>query len=65
MRFDPALHGRGLVSGVVVNNEMEIEAGRGLLVHQFLRRLELTAVPDPPTVLSRNRGISEEPQHFA
>lgn len=35
MRFDPALYGWGLVSGVVVNAEMEIETGGGLLVDQF------------------------------
>jgi len=32
MRFDPTLHRRGLVSGVVVDNEMEIETGGSLLI---------------------------------
>ena len=41
MRFDPALHGRGFVSSVVVNDEMEIKAGGGLLVDQFEKVQEL------------------------
>jgi len=34
MYLEPALHGRGLVSGIVINDEMEIETGGGLLVDQ-------------------------------
>ena len=41
MQFDPALHGWRLVSSVVVNDEMEIETGRGLLVDQFEKAQEL------------------------
>src|SRR6185312_8833481 len=41
MRFDPSLHSRGLVSGVVVDNEMEIETGRSLLIDQFEKAQEL------------------------
>ena len=41
MRFNPALHGGRLVSGVVVNDEMEIEVGRGPLVDQFEKAQEL------------------------
>jgi hypothetical protein len=29
MYLEPALHGRGLVSGIVINDEMEIETGGG------------------------------------
>ena len=39
MLFDPALHGRSFVSGVVVNDEMEIKTGGGLLVNQFEKAL--------------------------
>jgi hypothetical protein len=55
-RFDPALHGWGLVSGIVVNDEMEIETGGGLLVDQFKKAQELAvtmarhASPDNPAV---------------
>ena len=41
MRFDPVLHGRGFVSGVVINDEMEIETGGGLLVDQLEKAQEL------------------------
>jgi hypothetical protein len=41
MRLDPALYGRSLVSGIVVNDEMEIETGGGLLVDQFEKAQEL------------------------
>ena len=32
MRFEPAFHGGSFMSGIVVNDEMEIETGGGLLV---------------------------------
>ena len=34
MRLEPALYGRGLVSGIVVDHQMEIEIGRGLMIDQ-------------------------------
>src|SRR2546423_1478825 len=40
MRF-PALHGRGLVGGIVIDDEMEIETSWGLLVEQFEKPQEL------------------------
>jgi hypothetical protein len=42
MTLEPALHGRGFVSSVVVNDEMKVKAGRGLLVDQFKKAQELT-----------------------
>jgi hypothetical protein len=35
MGLEPALHGGGLVSGVIVDDEMKVETGGGLLVDQF------------------------------
>lgn len=44
MRFDPALCGRGLESGIIVDNEMEIEAGRGRLIDQS-EKVQEVAMP--------------------
>ena len=41
MGFEPALYGRRLMGGVVVNDEMEIETGGGLLVDQSEKAQEL------------------------
>src|SRR5262245_62193631 len=41
MRFDPALYTGGLVSGIVVNDEMKIETSLGLLVDQFEKTQKL------------------------
>jgi hypothetical protein len=32
MFLEPTLHGRGLIGGMVVDNQMQIETGRGLLI---------------------------------
>src|SRR5882757_7556759 len=42
MPFDPALYGRGLVGGIVVNDQMEIETGRGLMIDQPEKAQELS-----------------------
>lgn len=42
MTLEPALHDRGFVSRVVVNDEMKVKAGRGLLIDQFKKAQELT-----------------------
>jgi hypothetical protein len=41
MCLEPALHGRGLVSGIVVNDEIEIETGGGMLIDQPEKAQEL------------------------
>ena len=41
MRLEPALYRRGLMGGIVVDDEMEIETGGGLLVDQFEKAQEL------------------------
>jgi hypothetical protein len=41
MRCDPALHGCGLVSGIVINDKMEIETRWGLLFDQPEKMQEL------------------------
>ena len=44
MRLEPALHGRGLVGGIVIDDQMKVEIGRGLLIDQLEKAQEL-AVP--------------------
>src|SRR5262249_7750651 len=44
MRFEPALYGRGLTSGIVVNDPVKVEIGRGLLVDQ-LEKTKKSSVP--------------------
>ena len=62
MRFDPALHGRRLVGGIVVDDEMKIETSRGLLVDQLEKAQELAmamtrhASSDHPAVEHVQRG---------
>ena len=41
MGFEPALYGRSLMRGIIVNDEMEIETGGGLLVDQSEKAQEL------------------------
>src|SRR6516165_9521552 len=41
MRLEPALYGRGLVGGIVVDHQVEVEAGRGLMVDQLEKAQEL------------------------
>jgi hypothetical protein len=41
MRCDPALHGCGLLSGIVINDKMEIETRWGLLFDQLEKMQEL------------------------
>ena len=41
MGFEPALYGRRLMRGIIVNDEMEIETGGGLLVDQSEKAQEL------------------------
>ena len=54
MRFDPALRGGSLVGCVVVNDEMEIESGGGLLIDQFEKAQELAM-----TMARHARRVSE------
>src|SRR5262245_66565972 len=42
MRFEPALYGRGLMSGIVVNDQVKVEIGRGLLVDQLEKTQEFS-----------------------
>jgi transposase len=41
MRLEPALYGGGLMGGVIVDDEMEVEIGRGLLIDQLQETQEL------------------------
>ena len=41
MGFEPALYGRSLMRGIIVNDEMEIETGGRLLVDQSEKAQEL------------------------
>src|SRR6201993_2240044 len=53
MRLEPALHAGGLVGGIVVDDQVKVEIGRGLLIDEFEKAQEL-AVPmaRPSSMLS-------------
>ncbi len=42
MFLEPTLHGRGLMGGIVIDNQMQIETGRGLLIDHLEKAQELS-----------------------
>ena len=45
MRLKPALYGVGLMGGVIVDDEMEVEIGRGVVIDQLQETQELAVAP--------------------
>jgi hypothetical protein len=58
--LEPTLHGWGLVSGIVVDDQMQVETGRGLPVD----RLEEPQDAGGPIISSRAVNISVVPSSF-
>ena len=42
MGFEPALYRRGLMGGIVIHDQMEVEIGRGLMIDQLEKTQELS-----------------------
>ena len=42
MRVEPAFYGRGLMGCIVVDDQMQVEIGRGLMIDQFEKAQELS-----------------------
>lgn len=54
--FEPTLFGWCLMGGIVVNDQMEIEAGRGLIINQLEKAQELS-VPMPRHIGADNLAV--------